>query len=444
MDPAQYRLTISREEQGCIACLSATSPPPRHRYGRMVRPQVVIQAMTRSLAIHVFTRITVDHGVGGGMEQHLQQLAEGLAERGHTITVVTTAHPAGLREIGRDGVRFLFLPGTTPGTYSRQWWRASRAVLGALPRADILWSQSVGARSVAGAPGVPPAVAWMHGTTMSLWRTGRTQLAADPSPRMLLAVARQGLAGVRSIWQARRSHFAAIIAPSRQQARDVAWEFGVPVDRVAVIYNAADTTHFRPDPEAGRRLRAEAGLSEDSPLLLFVGRLVAPKGAEMALTVLRSLRQEGQDAHLWIVGTGPESARLQAESDDLGHAVRFWGFQPTERLPAFYNAADLTLMPTRYDEAFSLVVVEALACGTVLLASNRGGNLEAVEDGISGRLLPATNPGVWSQVVSVLLHDPAQRRAFSVAARRRAEREFSLMRMLDQAEALFVEVANGR
>lgn len=400
--------------------------------------------MTRPLTIHAFTRITLDHGVGGGMERHLQQVAEGLAARGHTITVITTAHPCGLEECERGGVRYRFLPGTPPGTYSRAWWRASRAAPATLLPADLIWSQSTGAQSVAAAPGAPPTVAWMHGTTLSVWRTSRAQFAAHPSARTLLAFARQGLASLRSFRRARRSRFAALIATSQRQACDVAWEFGVPVAKVELIYNGVDVTHFRPNPYAGQRLRAESGLPAETPLLLFVGRLTREKGAHVALTVLRRLRAEGRDAHLWIVGHGPEADRLQAAAADLGSAVHFWGAQPAERLPAFYNAAHLTLMPTHYDEAFSLVVLEALACGAVLLASNRGGNHEAVEDGVSGRLLPPADPSVWSQVATALLDDPAQRRALGAAARRRAERDFSLTRMLDRAEALFTEVARGR
>ena len=160
-------------------------------------------------------------------------------------------------------------------------------------------------------------------------------------------------------------------------------------------------------------------------MLLAVGRLERLKGLDILLGALAQLDEPRPQ--LLIVGGSPESeayrAELEALAVDLGIAsdVSFVGPVPHDRLPAYYNAADVTVVPSYY-ESFGLVAVESMACGTPVIASRVGGLVSTVTDGVNGYLIPWRCPEPFAEKLEVLLHNPELRDNFSRAARRSVER----------------------
>ena len=168
---------------------------------------------------------------------------------------------------------------------------------------------------------------------------------------------------------------------------------------------------------------SEAG---DSPIVLFVGRLVEKKGVADLLTAFASL-PPSLNARLWIVGDGSERQRLEDWARRLGIAARtrFFGRIPNEALPAYYAAAEVFVAPSVIDrrgdtEGQGVVLLEAMASGTAIVANRVGGIGEVIEDGITGLLAPAGDPAALSGKLAQALNDAALRRRLARRAREKA------------------------
>jgi glycosyltransferase involved in cell wall biosynthesis len=125
----------------------------------------------------------------------------------------------------------------------------------------------------------------------------------------------------------------------------------------------------------------EAGSEESRSGLLFVGRLVSIKGADVAIRALRYLHDRGIEQSLTICGGGPEMCSLEKLSEEKGlsDAVRFEGWTQPQELVRHYSKAEVTLVPSRY-EPFGIVALEAIACGCPVVASSVHGLPQAVGD----------------------------------------------------------------
>ncbi len=148
---------------------------------------------------------------------------------------------------------------------------------------------------------------------------------------------------------------------------------GIAPERIVLIPGAADPGLFRPAADR-RGLRRTLGLPENRTILFTVRNLVPRMGLETLLDALSELGQVGRHCLLVIGGEGPLRTRLEAgiSQRQLERVVRLVGFIPEEQLVAYYQAADLVLMPTAQLEGFGLVTVEALACGTPVVGTPVG------------------------------------------------------------------------
>jgi len=203
---------------------------------------------------------------------------------------------------------------------------------------------------------------------------------------------------------------------------------GVPSSRVHVVPNGTDPKRFR--PQDGTPLRERLGLS-DQPLLLTVGRLVPRKGIDTVLRALPSIAERCPDVAYVVVGTGPDRSRLQGLADHLGvqDRVRFVGDVDHDRLPLYYSAADLFVMPAREDppdvEGFGLVFLEANACGTPVIGARSGGIPDAIHDGETGLLVPPNAPEAFADAAVRVLTDPDLAETLARQGRHRAVNEAS-------------------
>lgn len=197
---------------------------------------------------------------------------------------------------------------------------------------------------------------------------------------------------------------------------------------LVVIPPGVDTSHFYPiQPDEAKQF---IGLEADDRMVLFVGRIEALKGVEtliraMALPRLRDLLSP---AHLAVVGGEPdaspeemtaEMSRLRDLCDKLGLAgtVVFLGKRDQDTLPYYYSAAEAVVMPSHY-ESFGMVALEAMACGTPVIASEVGGLAYLVQDGETGFTVPDHDPHALGDRLVSLLEDRELRARMS---RRAAE-----------------------
>jgi glycosyltransferase involved in cell wall biosynthesis len=190
-------------------------------------------------------------------------------------------------------------------------------------------------------------------------------------------------------------------------------ELDVPAERITVLRNGVDLQAFRPIDPA--QARTELGESLGGTLLASVGHLIERKGHHHVIGALRDL----PETRLMIAGTGPERAALEALAAQMGVAdrVRFLGHIPHRDLAKLYSAADaLVLASSR--EGWANVLLEAMACGTPVVASNIWGTPEVVAGPEAGQLMPELSAAGVAEAVRQLLAQPPQR----ADTRRYAER----------------------
>ena len=200
-----------------------------------------------------------------------------------------------------------------------------------------------------------------------------------------------------------------IVAASPVEGEYLARYHGVDPRRIAVVPCGVDTTLFTPgDPaDARRRLGLERG-----PLLLYVGRLAPIKGLVTLMDAIARLRERGRIVRLLVIGGEADEPRDGHEADlrrrverlRLGDRVTFVGHQPQQALRDFYVAADATVLPSYY-ESFGMVALEAMACGSPVIASRVGGLTTTVRDGVTGFLVPDGDVKALADHVERLLAD---------------------------------------
>ncbi|NPV57685.1 MAG: glycosyltransferase, partial [Anaerolineae bacterium] len=177
-----------------------------------------------------------------------------------------------------------------------------------------------------------------------------------------------------------------------------------------------DTSHFYPIPidEA----KDFIGIPQNDRLILYVGRIEPLKGIDTLIKAIAMLEKNkpvlDKCAHyLAIIGGDPaageenldaEMNRLQQLTRDLGveNLVLFMGKRGQETLPYYYSAAEFVVMPSHY-ESFGMVALEAMACGTPVIASQVGGLAFLVQDEVNGYAIPSDNPEILSERMKTLL-----------------------------------------
>ena len=215
----------------------------------------------------------------------------------------------------------------------------------------------------------------------------------------------------------------AIVTASDHERQLLERYYGADPSRMHTVPCGIDLDLFQPRDRAGARRQLQ--LPAESPVLLWVGRLEKLKGVEILVDAVAEL--ERRDFTLLIVGGDERAASIRAELEAQAEAagisanIRFEGAVPHDVLPWYYSAADICVVPSYY-ESFGLVAVEAMACGTPVVASRVGGLVSTVIDGVTGYLIPWRCPGPFAEKLEVLLGNPELRRNFSHAAERSVER----------------------
>lgn len=209
------------------------------------------------------------------------------------------------------------------------------------------------------------------------------------------------------------------------------WSEGLqlPPNAITVIHNGVDTQRFSP---------AESGSPSAGPLVLgVVARLVAGKGLEQMLEALAIRR--AAPVRLKVAGEGPDREAMEERALALGVAdkVEFVGF--TSDMPGFYRSIDVYVQPS-LSEGMPLGLLEAMACGKPVIATDVGGTCEAARDGVDGLIVAPDDVSGLALAINELANSPEKRAAMGRNAHDRISSSFSLGRCASEVERHCLEL----
>jgi D-inositol-3-phosphate glycosyltransferase len=208
-----------------------------------------------------------------------------------------------------------------------------------------------------------------------------------------------------------------VVGATPLERAQMVWLYGADADKIAVVPCGVDLSLFRPIPQD--EAKQVLGIPTERCVILFVGRIEPLKGID---TLLRAIALLAPDMPCWqdelaviIIGGAPgagieqvnaELGRLERLRAELGieELVTFQGAKDQDTLVYYYSAAQMVVMPSHY-ESFGMVALEAMACGTPVVASKVGGLAYNVRDGQTGFLVPGGDAEALAARIRLLLKD---------------------------------------
>jgi glycosyltransferase involved in cell wall biosynthesis len=218
--------------------------------------------------------------------------------------------------------------------------------------------------------------------------------------------------------------------------------------KIVLIRNGIDVARFRRRSDA-TQLRGELGLPKDVPLVAMLSRLNQMKGVEYFLEAAAIVLRRFPAARFLLVGDSEPSLQaeqyrrgVQAYAADLGLRDRaiFTGFR--KDVPELLTEVNISVLPS-LSEGLSNAVLEAMAAGVAVVATNVGGTPEIVRDGATGLLVPPRDADALAQAICRLLETPELARRLAEAGRRLVLQQFSLERMTRRVESLYLGLVEG-
>jgi glycosyltransferase involved in cell wall biosynthesis len=228
-----------------------------------------------------------------------------------------------------------------------------------------------------------------------------------------------------------------VIAVSESTRAFVVEKEGVPASRATTIHNGIDLEKFQPRPELRAAARERWKLPPGAFVVAGIGRLTFQKNFALFLEIAAAIVAEHPQAVFVLVGTGEDEPALRAQAArlGLGDRVRFLGYVPD--MPALWPALDCLLLTSRY-EGLPITILEAMACGVPIVASNLDGMREILRDEENADLVPPGEPAPYVTRLSRLLRDPGKGAAHSAAALATARAGYSAEAMARGVEAIYL------
>ena len=346
----------------------------------------------------------------GGAERYTLMLADGLRERGHSVTLL--CHPRG--RLKREAeLRGLTVDPVTARSQADLRAAVHLAIRLRRMRPDIL-----------------------HLQTSKEYISGA--IAARLARVRVVVASRHMLLPVKPIIKSLFRSLDAVVVLSRA-VRDNLIRFGVSEAKVKVIYAGIDTDEFTRAGEdgSGPAAREALGVPPDRLLVGMAGRLVHGKGHACLLDATALLARQRVPVTLALAGEGPLRGEIEARTRALGIAgqVIFAGFHTN--VPAFMAALDVFVMASTCEDVMPLVLMEAMATGCPVVATRVGGVLEIIDPEYTGLVAPPGDAGALADALLRLQADPCLRAQLGAAGRTEVLRRFTLARMVAETEEMY-------
>ncbi len=368
----------------------------------------------RPLIAHIVFRFDI-----GGLENGVVNVINGLPENAfrHTIIALTDSTDFKAR-IRRGDVTVHALnkqPGKDPGAYVRLYRLLKKL------RPDITHSRNLATLEgavVARLAGVPQRIHGEHGWDI---------YDPDGTNRKYRAMRRLASPAIGRF-----------VTVSRELEKWLTDFVGIRPSKITRICNGVDTDKFRRVDGASRTLLPE---SLRAPGTVVCGSVIRFSPIKDPLNLVRAFiaaRKDGGGANLRLamIGDGPLRADAQRLLSEAGLAQDAWLPGARDDIAALLQEMDVYVLGS-LREGISNTVLESMSTGLPVIATRTGGNLELVNDGVTGRLVTPGSPDELAAALLAYLRDPNMRRSHGAAARERIEQEYSLRRMLRDYEALY-------
>ena len=383
---------------------------------------------------------------GDGVGSFMEPIAKRVAARGHDVHLVAPWHPLIQRAKSEDGVSFHFFHYAPVASLSVFGYASGM-------RADT----ALRAAAWAITPLAVASGAWKAMRVATKRRATVVHAHWVVPGGLIGAIARRSLPLVvslhgsdvfvaerhRAVGRAARGVFsrAGWITACSDDLRERAIRLGAPADRSETVPYGVDTARFAPDAAARSEVRAALGLG-DAPVVFTAGRLVHKKGFAVLLEAAALLAGEFPQLQVLIAGDGDLRADLEARAAASAGRVRLLGTQPQDQIARLAAAADVIAVPSVHDEAGNVdglpnFALEALATATPVVASNVGGLPQAIEDGLTGRLVPERDAGALADAIAGLLRQPELAVRIGRWAREHIARDFGWDRVAARFERAY-------
>jgi glycosyltransferase involved in cell wall biosynthesis len=223
-----------------------------------------------------------------------------------------------------------------------------------------------------------------------------------------------------------------VTCDSQALLNEIRTNYGARESKTCCIPNAVDTDFFSPTRATKAKARKELGLATEKPLVFYTGRFVVEKGLPYLLEAFSQIIEENKDIELLLVGGGYDDALLKtwlAKNPKTAEKVHVIPYLPYEKMPYAYLAADFFVLPT-LAEGMSRSIMEAMACGKPVIATEVGGNPELIEDG-RGMLIPMKDSVAIKEAVTQLLENEAEAGKIVKVSRSFAEKELPVEKRIN-------------
>lgn len=370
----------------------------------------------------------------GGTEVQAEALASEAARQGHSVFMLTSAHPRGLAAETRDGYTVTYIP-DTHFSMSRGWtkrWETglplAAAALREKEKIDVFWAENFSGLPYAAIPAEKraPLISIANGLAFrgEVASVFNAVSGAGDLLHFFTRYAGQALFYYLPWFRSMARDSDLIAAVSRETETALNREFPLSRGKTVVVYNPVDCGLFRPEAALRDYTRAAFGFSPSDLVVLMAGVLHRQKGLHLGLRSFSALAARFPSARLLIAGDGPQRGELEKAAAALPGRVLFCGLKRNGEMPACYNAADVFLNPTLRGEGLGLVNAEAMACGLPCVVSRTGGTGSTIDDGLSGYFTGPGDERETAERLSALLSDRDLRLAMGKAGREKALKVF--------------------
>jgi UDP-glucose:(heptosyl)LPS alpha-1,3-glucosyltransferase len=364
------------------------------------------------------------HATTGGTERFLNQISSALARRGHDVTIICRTHA----EANHPDIKFVALRGWAIGRGHRLW-RFAKDVEKFLAnnKFDLVfalgrtWTQDV--------------VRVGGGLYRDQIGQGLGKQRFWPRDLVAMAIERKTFAP---------GNYRMVIANSYLTERSIIDEYQVPAESITTIHNAVDTERFVDNIRStqGKDLRQTCGFSDEHRVYLFLGSGYRRKGLDRLLHAFALVHEQNPASRLIVVGNDSSQRDYEKLAAQLQIADMVCFLGKRNDAEVCYNAADIYVMPTRFD-AFGYSAIEALACGLPVVITDSAGAAEVMEENVS-QIVRATEPEMPRALADAMLgmtrdaRDPGMR-----ADARKLAAEYSETKVISKVVALLEQQAQS-